>query len=269
MTALADPRSDADLDLGAPLARAHPVAKLAASTVVALGLLLSVDVVTAAVALVLEVTLLPLAGVRWRALARRAVVLVVGAVPAGLAATVFGDDAGSVLLGVGPVTVTSGSFTTGAAIALRVLAIGLPGVVLLSTTDPTDLADGLAQVLRLPARFVLAALAATRLLGVMAADWRTLSLARRARGLGGSGPAGAVRTAGGQVFALLVLAIRRATTLATTMESRGFGTSTPRTWARPSRLRPSDALVVLGSVVLTAVAIAAGVRAGTWHLLLT
>lgn len=269
MTALADPRADVDLDLGAPLARAHPVAKLAVSTVVALGLLLSVDVVTAGVALLLEVALLPLAGVRWRALRRRGLVLVVGAVPAGLAAAVFGEDGGSVLLGLGPVTVTTGSLTAGTAIALRVLAIGLPGVVLLSTTDPTDLADGLAQVLRLPARFVLAALAATRLFAVMAADWRTMSLARRARGLGGDGPLGAVRAAGGQVFALLVLAIRRATTLATTMESRGFGTSSERTWARPSRLRWSDAVVVLGSVVLTAAAISAGVAAGTWHLLLT
>ncbi|GAB3589676.1 energy-coupling factor transporter transmembrane component T [Angustibacter peucedani] len=269
MSVLADPRTDAGLDLTAPLARANPVAKLAASTVVALGLLLSVDVVTAGVALLLELALLPLAGVRWRALARRGVVLVVGAVPAGLAATLFGEDSGSVLAGLGPFSITTGSLTSGTAIALRVLAIGVPGVVLLSTTDPTDLADGLAQVLRLPARFVLAALAATRMFGVMAADWRSMTLARRARGLGGDGLVGAVRAALGQVFALLVLAIRRAATLATTMESRGFGTGLPRTWARPSRLRPADAVVVLGALVLTAVAIAAGVAAGTWQLLLS
>lgn len=269
MSALAGPATDAGLDLGAPLARAHPVAKLAASSVVAFGLLLSVDVVTAGVALLLELALLPVSGMRWHALRTRGLVLVVGALPAGLAAALFGRDAGSVLLALGPFTVTAGSLTGGTAIALRVLAIGLPGVVLLSTTDPTDLADGLAQVLHLPARFVLAALAATRLFAVMAADWRSMSLARRARGLGGDGPVGAARAAGGQVFALLVLAIRRATTLATTMESRGFGVGPDRTWARPSRLRWSDVVVVAGAVVLTAAAIAAGVAAGTWQLLLT
>lgn len=268
MIMLADPRADARLDLTAPLARANPVAKLAAATVVAFGLLLSVDIVTAGVALALELAMLPLSGVRWRALRSRGLVLVAGSVPTGLAAALFGEDAGRVLLGAGPLTVTSGSLGGGIAIALRVLAIGLPGVVLLSTTDPTDLADGLAQVLRLPARFVLAALAATRLFAVMAAEWRSMSMARRARGLGGDGPVGAVRAAGGQVFALLVLAIRRATTLATTMESRGFGVGRRRTWARPSRLRWSDGVVVAGSVVLTGASIAAGVAAGTWQLLL-
>ncbi|GAA4352355.1 energy-coupling factor transporter transmembrane component T family protein [Angustibacter luteus] len=256
-------------DATAPLARANPVAKLVASTVIAFGLLLSVDVVTAGTALVLELLVLPLAGLTLVALLRRSVVVLLGAVPAGVAAVLFGVDSGATLLDLGPISITEGSLASGVAISLRILAIGLPGIILLSTTDPTDLADGLAQVLRLPSRVTLAALAATRLLGVMAADWRSMSLARRARGLGGDGPVGAVRAAAGQVFALLVLAIRRSTVLATTMESRGFGTDQPRTWARESRLHWVDVVVVLGSVVLIAVAIAAGVAAGTWHLLLT
>jgi energy-coupling factor transport system permease protein len=257
----------AGVDPRAPLARRNPVAKLAASTALALGLLLSVDVVTAGTALALELLALPWCGLRPTTLLRRCAVLLLGAVPAGVAAAVFGADGGADLLAVGPLTVTHGSLTAGAAIVLRILAVGAPGVVLLSTTDPTDLADALAQVLRLPARFVLAALAATRLVGVLAAEWRSLSLARRARGLGGSGPVGAVRTASGQVFALLVLALRRATVLATTMESRGFGAG-PRTWARPSRLDAGDVLLVLGALLVTAAAVTAGVLAGTWHLLL-
>jgi energy-coupling factor transport system permease protein len=269
MTMIADPRTDPGLDLHAPLARANPVAKLAASSIIALGLLLSVDVVTAGVALALELLVLPVSGVSPRALLRRGVIVVVGALPAGGAAAVFGVDGGSVLAQLGPVSVTEGSLESGLAIALRILAIGLPGVILLSTTDPTDLADGLAQVLRLPARFTLAALAATRLFGVMAADWRSMTLARRARGLGGDGPVSAVRSAFGQVFALLVMAIRRATTLATAMESRGFGTDVERTWARPSRLGLGDAALVVGAFAVTAAAIAAGVSAGTWQLLLT
>jgi len=265
---LLDPGANPGVDLRAPLARRNPVAKLAASTVLALGLLLSVDVVTAGTALALELLVVPWCGLRPGTLLRRCALLLAGAVPAGVAAAVFGEDGGAQLLAVGPVTVTQGSLTAGVAIVLRILAVGAPGVVLLSTTDPTDLADALGQVLRLPARFVLAALAATRLIGVLAAEWRSLSLARRARGVGGTGPLGAVRTASGQVFALLVLALRRATVLATTMESRGFGTGGRRTWARPSRLSVGDVVLVLGAVLVTVVSIAAGVAAGTWHLLL-
>jgi len=266
--AVADPRTDRGIDLTAPIARTNPVAKLVASTIVALGLLISVDVVTAGVALGLEVLALPWCGVRPKALLRRGFIIVVGGVPAGVATAVFGEDSGSVLAALGPVSVTSGSLLAGVAITLRIFAIGLPGVVLLSTTDPTDLADALGQIARLPARFTLAALAGLRLFGLMAQEWRTLSLARRARGIGDTGPVGAVRTALGQVFALLVLAIRRATVLATAMESRGFGVNRPRTWARPSRLHRRDAVLVLGALVVTALAITAGVRLGTWNPLL-
>ncbi|MFZ5870224.1 MAG: hypothetical protein ACOYXW_06830, partial [Actinomycetota bacterium] len=88
-------------------------------------------------------------------------------------------------------------------------------------------------------------------------------------GLGDDGLLGRARTSAGQVFALLVLALRRAATLATAMEARGFGASTERTWARPSRFTARDGLVVLGGVALTAAATLAGVLAGTWQLLLT
>jgi energy-coupling factor transport system permease protein len=258
-----------DVDVRAPIARAHPVAKLGVSLVVSLILLLSVDAVTAGTALALELLALPWCGLGPRALLRRGRVLAVGAFPAGLVTTLFGVDTGRLLAALGPVTITEGSLTSGVAITLRVLAIGLPGVVLLATTDPTDLADGLGQVLRLPARYVLSALAAMRLLGVLAQEWQALAHARRARGLGDDGPLGTLRTVLGQVFALLVLAIRRATVLATAMESRGFGASTRRTWARPSRLGRGDVALLAGGVLLAVLATAAGVAAGTWRLLLS
>jgi energy-coupling factor transport system permease protein len=152
---------------------------------------------------------------------------------------------------------------------LRILAVALPGVVLVATTDPTDLADALAQVARLPHRFVLAALAAARLLGVLADEWAVLGLARRARGLGDDGPIGTLRNHLGRVLALLVLAVRRATTLAVAMEARGFGVTSRRTWARPSRLHRRDAVVVGYGLFVAGAATAAGLLAGTWHLVLT
>jgi energy-coupling factor transport system permease protein len=257
------------VDLGAPVARANPVAKLAVATTISLALILTIDPVTAAAALALELLALPLCGLGARGLLRRGWVVLAGAVPAGVATALLGVDSGAVIARLGPVSVTEGSAASGVAITLRVLAIGLPGVVLLATTDPTDLADALAQRLRLPHRFVLSALAAMRLFAVLGEQWQALTAARRARGLGDDGPVGRVRTAFGQVYALLVLALRRATVLATTMESRGFGAVAHRTWARPSRFGVRDAVVVLGGLVIAGAATAAGVAAGTWRLLLT
>ena len=253
---------------GSWVARSNPVAKLAVALSLSAVLLLSVDVVTAGTALALELLALPWCGLRPGALWRRGWVVLVGAFPVSVTTALLGVDSGRILAGLGPVTVTTGSATSGLAIGLRVLAVGLPGVVLLATTDPTDLADALAQVLRLPARFVLSALAATRLFGVLAQEWEALSLARRARGIGEEGMLGRLRTTGGQVFALLVLALRRAGVLATAMEARGFGVVAARTWARPSRLTARDGALITGGVLLAATATAAGVLAGTWNFVL-
>ena len=86
-------------------------------------------------------------------------------------------------------------------------------------------------------------------------EWAALTMARRARGIGGGGPVSRVKDLAGRLFALLVLAIRRATVLATTMESRGFGTDRPRTWARPSRFGAGDLVLVLGGAALATAAV--------------
>ncbi len=106
--------------------------------------------------------------------------------------------------------------------------------MLFATTDPTDLADGLAQVLHLPARFVLGGLAGLRLVGLFVDDWRQLELARRARGVADAAARRRRPRFAGQAFALLVLSVRRGSKLATAMEARASAATLPRTWARPS-----------------------------------
>jgi len=132
------------------------------------------------------------------------------------------------------------------------------------TIDPTDLADGLAQVWHLPSRFVLGALAGLRLVGLFLDDWRSLELARRARGVGDRGR---IRRLLSQAFALLVLSIRRGSKLATAMEARGFGGDTPRTWARESLFGWREiALIAIGAAI-AAIAIAVAVVFGTWNFI--
>jgi energy-coupling factor transport system permease protein len=251
------------------IARVNPVAKLAVALLISCALMLSIDWVSAAAALLLEGLLLVWCGLTARQFWLRTAPVWIAA-PFGMLTTVlYGEDSGAVLAGGGLVSITEGSVALGLAIGLRVLAIGIPGIVLLATTDPTDLADGLAQVLRLPARFVLGALAGLRLVGMFIDDWRSLALARRARGVGdGGGLRGRARRFGGLAFALLVLSVRRGSKLATAMEARGFGSEEPRTWARPSVFGARDALIVVLGLGIAAAAITAGVLAGTWRFVL-
>lgn len=244
-----------------PLASVNALAKLAAALVLTLPLLLSIDPVSAGVALALTLAALPFARLRPRELWLRLWPIAVSAVLAAAATVLYGRPSGAVFVEWGLVRITEGSLALALAIVLRVLAIAIPSVVLFATTDPTDLADALGQLARLPARFVLGALAGMRLVGLLVTDWRELTLARRARGVADHGR---VRRFAGQAFALFVLAIRRGSALATAMEARGFGAPVARTWARPSRLRPRDAVLVLVAAAIAACAVAAAVATGSW-----
>lgn len=229
-------------------ARANPAAKLVTALLVAAGLLITIDPLTSGIVLAAELVLLPGSGMRPRALVRLGVPLLVGAVSLGVVNTIIGT--GGVYGGLG--------------LSIRLLAIAVPGIVMAATTDPTDLADALVQRLRMPERFAVGALAALRLLPVLAAEWRTLTLARRARGLeAGRNPLAACRIFAGKVFALLVRAIRAGTLLATAMDARGFGTG-PRGHARESVFRPSDYALMLGALALVTAAHLVSAVLGTW-----
>ncbi len=247
------------------LADVNPVAKLAAALIMSVTLLMSIDPVSAGVTLAATLVLLPFAGLTARQLWLRLWPIVVGAGIAAIATVLYGRPSGTMYVEWGILRISDGSIDLALSIFLRVLAIAVPSVVLFATTDPTDLADGLAQILKLPARFVIGALAGLRLVGLLIEDWRELSLARRARGVA---DAGRIRRLAGQSFALLVLAIRRGTKLATAMEARGFGGSGPRTWARPSRLRWRDAGIVAIAIAIAAASVIAAIAAGTWRFIL-
>lgn len=247
------------------VARINPVAKLAASALIAVPLILTLDPVSAAVALVLECVLFAFAGLSWREFWVRTWPVWLAAPLTALTIALYGEASGEVYLQWFVVRVSEGSLALALATFLRVLAVALPSVVLFVTVDPTDLADGLAQVAHLPARFVLGALAGLRMVGLFLDDWRALELARRARGVADRGR---IRRFVGMAFALLVLSIRRGSKLATAMEARGFGAPVRRTWARPSRFgAPEWVLIAIGAAI-SALAVTAAVYAGTWNFIL-
>lgn len=248
------------------LATVNPVAKLAAALVIAVGLVLSVDWVSALTALVLEAVLLLALRVPLRTMLVRSAMVAVAAALTAVTILLYGESRGVVHWHFLLVNVSDGSITLAVATFLRVLAIALPSVLLFVGTEPTELADGLGQVLRLPARFVLGALAGVRLVGLLGEDWRYLGYARRARGVADQAR---VRRVAGQAFALLVSAIRRGSTLATAMEARGFGAHPTRTWARPSPFGRREVALIAAGFAIVAVAIATSVGTGHWNLIAT
>jgi energy-coupling factor transport system permease protein len=255
---------------GAVLARRNPTAKLAASALLTFILLASVDPVTPAVAIALELAVLPLFGVRYRALARRGRPLLASALGVFVFMLVFTvHNGGAALLHAGPLTVTTGSLGAALGLALRIFAVALPGLVVFATIDPTDLADSLIQQLRVPPRLAIGALTALRLVPLLADEWEMLTLARRARGVdAGRNPVAHVRLFASTTFALLVSAIRRGTRLATAMDARGFDSRGPRTVARPQRFTAADAVVIAGALLVAAAAIGTSLAAGTFRPLM-
>jgi energy-coupling factor transporter transmembrane protein EcfT len=246
--------------------RVNPLTALGVALLVDLVLLVSVDAVTAATAVLAELLLTPFTGIPLPRLARRSVPLLVAAAVAGVTITLYGRTAGTVHLRWGLVVVSDGSLELALATALRILAIGLPAVILLAGMDATRLADALGGRLHLPARFVLAGLAAVRLVEVFQQDWGTIALARRARGVG---DANRIRRLPGQVFALLVVALRRASLLATAMEARGLGAAERRTWSRPSPFGRTDLAVLAAGLLVAGLAVGVGLATGSYRVLLT
>lgn len=244
------------------LARVNPVTRLVLATLVSLPLLFTLDWLSASVALAGEVLLAGVCGVRWREVWRPGVPIAVAAALGAVSTALYGKSGGHVYWHWGLATVSSQSIHLAIAIGIRVLALGLPAIVLFRGVDATGMADGLSQVFHLPARLVLGSLAGFRMLAVFTDDWRSIGRARRARGLG---DAGRLRRGMSMAFGLLVVAIRRGTRLATAMEARGLGApGVRRTWARPSVLTAADAVAVVAVCLLMALALGAAVAAGTF-----
>lgn len=260
MTALAPAASRTGV-----VARINPVAKLGVSALIAVPLILTLDPVSAAVALVLEAVLFLFAGIGWREFWVRTWPVWLAAPLTGLTIALYGETSGTVYIDWFVLRISEGSLALAVATMLRVLAIALPSVVLFITVDPTDLADGLGQILRLPARFVLGALAGLRMVGLFLDDWRALELARRARGVADRGR---IRRFLGMAFALLVLSIRRGAKLATAMEARGFGAPGRRTWARESRFGAPEWVLLAVGAAISGTAIAAAIVTGAWNFIL-
>jgi energy-coupling factor transport system permease protein len=247
----------------AMLPAANAVAKLAAAAVLMTVAFLSRDPVTPAILLAGEGLALTVTGLRPPDLARVIGPLLVAAALLGfLNALLAGTPA------VGPAGSTPDRVAIGLALGLRIAAIALAGSLALATTDPADLASGLIGHLHFPPRLAVGALASLRLVPILGAEWRTIGLARRARGVdAGRNPLVALRLWLTAVVILLVSTIRRASRLALAMDARGFDSGAPHTLARPPHMRRADWLLLAASIGLGVVAVAVSIAIGSWIFL--
>lgn len=241
------------------IASINPAFRLIGAFLTALPLLISLDWVSATEALVLELILLMAAGFTpWR-IVRSAWPIFLGAPGSALAIILYGKAGGATYWQWGMIHVTQRSLDLALATALRILAIGIPAIITVLGIDATDLADAFSQVLHLPERFVYGGLAGLRLFSVLRDDWSALSASRRSRGLGDENRFKAFFP---QAFALLVLSIRRSTTLATAMEARGFGGTSERTHARVSEVGLRDYVYLLICLAVPVAALATAALTG-------
>lgn len=257
-------------DARAPLARANPIAKLGAALLLLLVLFASLDGVTALVVLVALAALLPVSGLSPAALLGRAWLIGVAAISIGVVNVLFApEQLGPILVAIGPIRIGAETLATGLGLAARLLAIASAGILATATSQPTELADALVQQLRVSPRFAVGALAALRLLPLLASEWQTIAMARRARGVeAGHSPVAALRLFFGQLLALLVGAVRRGSRMALAMEARGFGAMACRSSARVQRMTPADWGWIAGAALLAATAVGVSVALGTWRPLL-
>ena len=234
------------------VAKINPVSRFIGALILCIPMFFTLDVVSASVAFGLEMLLLWIGGVAPWTVLRKTWPVWIAATGSFVSVALYGKTSGTVLANLGGIIVISqGSLYLALATFLRVAAIAVPGVILALGLDPTDLADGLVQILRLPQRFVYGGLAGMRMFTLLQDDWRALGQSRRSRGLGDGST---IKRVFSQAFSLLVVSIRRGTKLATAMEARGFGSDAPRSQARESKLHAVDWLFYAICIAVPAIA---------------
>lgn len=202
-----------------------------------------------AVALLVLVAAATSAGVRARRVLRRMLIETPFVVFA-LALPLIADGPRTEVLGL-PVS-EPGLVAAGAMLAKATLGV-LAGIVLASTTRPTDLVGGL-QRLRAPGLLVEIASFMLRYFTVVSDDLHRMRIARESRCFAGSGlrQARAVASSAGALF---VRSYERGERVHLAMLARGYAGALPRT--DPPARTPVPVALAIGVLIVVAAAVAA------------
>lgn len=240
----------------------NPISRFIGALFLCLPMFITLDIVSSSVAFLLDLILLAIAGVMPWTVLRNAWPVWIAASGGFVSVLLYGQSSGKMLFQFGLIHISQGSAYFACSTFVRVAAVAVPGVILAIGLDPTDLADGLVQILHFSPRFVYGALAGLRMFTLLQDDWRAFGLARRSRGVTDSK---AIQRMFSQSFGLLVLSIRRGTKLATAMEARAFGSDIKRCPARDSKLTIVDWIFYAICILVPAIALTAAIKTGYYH----
>lgn len=234
----------------------HSLVFLVASAVPALTVVWSVDPLTPVVVGLAIVTLVTaISPMRWFPWGRMGIVTIAAATMS-LTSLLYARPRGQVYVQWGIITITDGSFELALAAFTRILAIGIPAILVFRLIEPHELVATTVVRRIVPQRAALAALIALRLAPVIAADIQETRTARRANGLS--------TTFGSLVLTTLVVAIRRAIRLSEIAEVRGFS-SPHRIWTSYRPFSPRDWVLVGASLGIGVTALITTALGGMWN----
>jgi len=145
--------------------------KLIVSFTLIIAALIVRDPLTSGILFALELLGFILVGFRPVNVLARFWPILIAVITTGWSVAMLSAKSGTTILDLGFNSITTDSAAVGAAMMIRSLAMVLPTLAFVLTTDPTDLGDSLAQTFKLPSRFVLATVAALRLVGILFAEW--------------------------------------------------------------------------------------------------
>ena len=240
----------------------NPISRFIGALLLCLPMFVTLDIVSASIAFGLDILLFAIAGVTPWYVLRHTWPVWIAASGSFISVLLYGQSFGDDIFKFGWMHISQGSLYLAICTFVRVASVAVPGVILAIGLDPTDLADGLVQILHFSPRFVYGALAGLRMFSLLQNDWRAFGLARRSRGISDGK---ALQRMLSQSFGLLVLSIRRGTKLATAMEARAFGSSIKRVPARKSKLTAYDWIFYVICIAVPAIALYASIQTGYWH----
>jgi len=161
-------------------------------------------------------------------------------------------NAGQVLLGLGPLMVTTSGLERGLYLGSRFLVVVLSSYLFVLTTSPNDLAYALMQI-GLPYRLGFTLVTALRLIPIFEKEALTVYRAQLVRGM--SYQQGGIRNLihylRSLLLPMLVSTMSKVDALAVSMEGRCFGKHPTRTYFRVRHFSGLDFLVVVGWLMLT------------------
>ncbi len=156
---------------------------------------------------------------------------------------------GEVIAELWVLKLTLGSVTTGFLIAGRFFSLITMSWVFVGTTEPRDLASGLANV-GVPYRYSFLLILAMRFAPIFRFELSNVQQAQKIRGLRvDRSIKGVIRSVRYTTLPLLFSAMSRVNTLASSMEGRGFGAYKEKTFLHPVRFTYLDFVLTLSLIL--------------------